>query len=90
MIVKRMEPTPFFCIGDCESHGHRITLPVLQKTREAKPTKPCAWLAKDIPKHQRRAGRAPIGSLVRVTSSPRLPENCTKPIKEDTVALHTA
>jgi hypothetical protein len=89
MIVNRMELTPFFCICDCESHGHRMTLSVLQKTREAKQTKPCAWVAKDIPKHERRAGRVPTCSQVlRDTSSPRFPENCPKPIKEDTVAFH--
>jgi hypothetical protein len=91
MIVKHMELTPFFYISDCESHGHRMTLSVLQKTREAKHTKPCAWVAKDIPRYERRPGRASTYSQVlRDTSSPRFPENCTKPIKEDTVAFHAA
>jgi hypothetical protein len=91
MMLNRIKLTPFLYIFDCESHGHHITLSVLQKTREPEQMKPCLRVAKDIPKHEQRPGRAPTCSpVLSDTSSPRFPENYTKPIKEDTVAFHAA
>ena len=90
MTGQRTELPPFLCISDCESHGHRMPLSVFQSTWVGTQTKRSARVAKDIPNPQKRLTQAPTGSSFRPTSSPRFPENCTKPIKEDSVAFHAA
>jgi len=91
MMVQPEVVTPLLYISDCESYGHRMTLSVFQKTCKGTQTKLSAGVAEVIRKEQERPGPAPMcPQFLRDTSFPLFPENCTKPIKEDTVAFHAA
>ena len=90
MMVQRTQGTPFSSISDCESHGRRITLSVFLPTCERAHTKRRAGVAEDIPKQSEPAVRAPTCSHFLRHTFHTFPENCTKPIKEDTVAFHAA
>ena len=90
MMLHPLPSTPFLDISDCESHGHCITLSVFQLTGAAAQITPRGGLVKDILQKGKRTECAPIRSHGRGTSSSHSPDNCTKPIKEDTVAFHAA
>jgi len=72
-------------------HGHRMTLSVFQGSCEAEQMKRC--VQRDGSYHERTMS-AHDGLRLALSSStlplPRVAENCTKPIKEDTVAFHAA
>jgi hypothetical protein len=83
MMLQRPDGSACSYFADCESHGHRMTPSVFQEPREGAKKKRCVGVAEDIRNQKQRPGRAR-------TSQIHSPENCTKPIKEDTVAFHAA
>jgi len=90
MMAQHAAAVYLLSISDCESHGHRITLSVLHTTPAAKLSKPYARVANNFARKP-RAGRALTYSrFLHDRTCPRLPGNCTKPIKEDTVAFDAA
>lgn len=78
---------------DGEAHGHRMTLSAFQETGKADADELLLSSSGRHPQAQQHPQPAPLCSHFRDPGSPRLPrfpDNCTKPIKEDTVPFHAA
>ena len=92
MMAQRIKVLPHFSLflSDCESHGHLISLPVFSHNASFAMLQRLPMGFPFVPNTcSPRFPKLSASSSWLCTSS-GTPENCTKPIKEDTVAVHAA